>query len=228
MIAFEELVAALDQWRMRNGLPVASVDVRPSGAPPAPPAAYSYTPPAAAATYGYPPTPGSGPVASAPSPRLATDSEVLALGDDEMVDEADVADEADVPGVADAYDNEGDDFAMSFDGRPVASAGFIESTHDVAAPDEPTAMGAMPGAPPPLPAVSLEPGLEFIDDDPAVDPDLDPALDPAIDPDDEFANSPPTPPAGMSAAPVAYDTLDADDEVLEEATVVGGDGVDRS
>lgn len=221
MIAFEELVAALDRWRVRKGLPLASVEVAAAGAVAAPVVPATYVP-APAPTYAPPSRPTAAPAAAGSAVRPATDSDVLALGDDEMLDDAEAdADPvapppaAPPPGV-DEYDNEGDDYAMAFAGNPVGAVSG--SIGGAAAPDEPTSMGNVDS----YAAGGYGGGL---------DPAMDPAHDPAIDPDDEFAAIPPTPPPGYTAhgahgapaATVPEDTLDAGDEVLEEATVVGGD-----
>jgi hypothetical protein len=89
MIPYEELVAALDRWRIRNGLPVTEADLPPPvEAPraPLPVDAFAAAP------------------ALAPAPaRPRTDSEVLALHDADVV-----ADE-------ELYGNDGDDYALQFD-----------------------------------------------------------------------------------------------------------------
>jgi len=96
MIPFEELIAALDRWRMRNGLPVVTGEV------PLTPAAPAATPQWA----GYAAAAAASAARSAPgvvSPRDATGSDVLDLED------ADIASEEE-----EIYDNEGNDYAMQF------------------------------------------------------------------------------------------------------------------
>src|SRR5690349_6876352 len=101
MIAFEELVAALDRWRIRNGLPVVTGDVptaaTPVAAQAAPAAAWS--PPAAPAW-------AAAPAAAAPAAQVGEQSDVLAIDYDEVLE--------------DEYDNEGADFAVGFGGAAPA------------------------------------------------------------------------------------------------------------
>ena len=100
MIAFEELSAALDRWRIRNGLPVVSADL-----PIVPDAERPVAPLPAAAPFAMPAS------AAATQPRpVGEDSDVLSIGDDEVVE-----DEA-------IYESDGDDFAMSFGGAPAPAA----------------------------------------------------------------------------------------------------------
>lgn len=130
MIAYEELAAALERWRIRNGLPgtpplfadgprkpvAASVAQAAYAAPAAyaPPPAAAYAPPPVAA-YAAP-----APAAYAPpAPRTAPPIAPPALGAETIDDEVDVLDE-------DHLDNDGPDFAMAFDSgaakRPAMSA----------------------------------------------------------------------------------------------------------
>ncbi|MDQ3367258.1 MAG: hypothetical protein M3680_17680 [Myxococcota bacterium] len=101
MIPYEDLVVALSSWRVRQGLPVSHV--------PAPLIAAS--------------TGGSGPARTAPP--MAPPNRGFVPQDEPLdVDDAALLEEA-------HYENEGDDFAMKFDGS-------------VPADDESTAIGAMP------------------------------------------------------------------------------------
>ena len=68
MIAFEELVAALDRWRIRNGLP-GMLPLFADGPRQAGAAVASYTAPAA--TYAPPPSSYTAPVASYAPPVVA-------------------------------------------------------------------------------------------------------------------------------------------------------------
>ncbi len=131
MIAYEELAAALERWRIRNGLPgtpplfadgprkpvAASVAqaayATPAAAAYAAPAAPAYAAPAApayvapaAAAYAPPPAPRPAPPI-APPPAETIDDDVDVLDEDHL-------------------DNDGPDFAMSFDSgaakRPALSA----------------------------------------------------------------------------------------------------------
>ncbi len=146
MIPYEELAAALERWRIRNGLP---------GTPPlfadgprlstmAPAAVASYAPPAV--TYAAPPV-SSGPAAAAyaarPVPAMPPPPSAQTL--DEDVDEFaedDVLDEGHL-------DTEGPDFAMAFDDSAKAKA---RATATTSADDdrESTLMGGTdPGIVPP-------------------------------------------------------------------------------
>jgi hypothetical protein len=128
MIPYEELSAALERWRVKNGLPgtpplfaegssmkrpAAIVAPTPAPAPaPAPVQSWSapapsFAPPAAAAR------PAPMPMPPPPSPQTLDES-VDEFADDDVLDEA-------------SLDNEGPDFAMSFGGsgpaaRPSMSA----------------------------------------------------------------------------------------------------------
>jgi len=105
MIPFEELSAALDRWRIRNGLPVVTADlpIVPDAQRAAAPAPF-VMPASAPATQPRTPPPGA---------RPPTDSDVLALGDEEVLED-------------DEYANEGGDFAMSFGGAPPPAAAAAE------------------------------------------------------------------------------------------------------
>src|SRR4051812_43706828 len=95
MIPFEDLVAALDNWRMRKGMPVGSADV-----PAAPvarvtaPVSTPFVMPTAA------PAVQPRPVSTAVVP--STESDVMSIDDAEVED--------------DMYENEGSDFSMNFSG----------------------------------------------------------------------------------------------------------------
>jgi hypothetical protein len=93
MIPYDDLVAALSNWRARQGLPVSTLGKQPSGG----------TPVAA------PPAPGSGPRTAPPSapPRAPSPPPMQAQDDVQEVDDAAMLDEG-------SYENEGNDFAMAF------------------------------------------------------------------------------------------------------------------
>lgn len=114
MIPYDDLVAALSAWRARQGLPV-SMDGGGSGA----------TPKVGSGPHA---APGSGPNRAAPpSPppgRMQAQAET-----EEVVDDAAMLDE-------EAYENEGNDFAMAFGAGGGADAG--EATSIGAAPERPT------------------------------------------------------------------------------------------
>lgn len=98
MIPYEELVAALDRWRLRNGLPVVTdgVSVGMAASHAAPPSGGFVMPPLAAAT--------------APRPQPARPA-----SEAELYEDAEVVEE-------DEYDNQGDDFAMKFGEAPAPAA----------------------------------------------------------------------------------------------------------
>jgi hypothetical protein len=112
MIPYDDLVAALSNWRARQGLPVSTLGKQPSGG----------TPVAA------PPAPGSGPRTAPPMapPRAASPPPLETQDDVHEVDDAAMLDEG-------AYENEGNDFAMSFGG-----GGEAEATSIGGAPERPT------------------------------------------------------------------------------------------
>ena len=112
MIPYDELVAALHAWRARQGFPVsqqpASAPAADSSrtraaAPPAPPAPQRAAPPVAP-----PPARAAAPAAPAhePMPLAPIDTADENL---DHLDDASLLEEG-------RYDNEGDDFAMSFGG----------------------------------------------------------------------------------------------------------------
>jgi hypothetical protein len=117
MIPYEELVAALANWRAKQGLPVvpqtriSSPVMSASYAAPTPAPAARTSPPVA------PPARTSQPVAAQPAPDMTVD---------EDVDEAALLEEA-------QYEPEGDDFAMAF-GRLTGNGGTGESTNVGVAP----------------------------------------------------------------------------------------------
>lgn len=115
MIPYDDLVAALSNWRARQGLPVSTLGKQPSGG----------TPVATA------PAPGSGPRTAPPSapPRAPSPPPMAAHDDVQEVDDAAMLEEG-------AYENEGNDFAMSFGGGDAGEATSIGG-----APERPTDPG---------------------------------------------------------------------------------------
>jgi hypothetical protein len=104
MIPYEELVTALTNWRAKQGLPVSAI----SGAAPG-----SGPTPASGPTV----SPGSGPVRSAPPtppPRAGAYQPPPLASPDTADDSLDVDDAALIEEAH--YENEGNDFAMSFGG----------------------------------------------------------------------------------------------------------------
>ncbi len=114
MIPYDDLVAALSNWRARQGLPVSTLSKQPSGG----------TPVATA------PAPGSGPRTAPPvaPPRAPSPPPMEAHDDVHEVDDAAMLDEG-------AYENEGNDFAMAFGGGGDNDG---ESTSIGSAPERPT------------------------------------------------------------------------------------------
>jgi hypothetical protein len=131
MIPYEELSAALERWRVRNGLPgtpplfaegstmkrpAAIVAPTPASAPAPAPAqswsapAPSFAPPAAAAR----PAPAAMP--PPPSPETLDES-VDEFADDDVLDEA-------------ALDNDGPDFAMAFSSGPAPAPAPLPAADD--------------------------------------------------------------------------------------------------
>lgn len=101
MIAYEDLVAALTNWRAKQGLPIAS-GAAPSSGPTATPGSGPTAKPGSGPTRAAPPAPPKG--GYQPPPLAdATADDSLDVGDDALLEEA-------------QYDNEGGDFAMSFGG----------------------------------------------------------------------------------------------------------------
>ena len=134
MIAYEELAAALERWRTRNGLP-ATPPLFAGAPPPAratqavaavppPPVAAVPLPVALATPVRSPPPPPSGRatmigmaapvIAAAPPPAPAP----MELAADDSLDEPEVIEEA-----GDQYDNAGNDYAVGFDGQGAPEAG---------------------------------------------------------------------------------------------------------
>ena len=122
MIPYEELVAALTNWRAKQGLPVSAISGAAPGSGPTPSPGSG---PVAAAKPGSGPTRGTPP---APPGRGGYNPPPLAspdTADDSLdVDDAALLEEA-------HYDNEGGDFAMSFAG-------------DVEKDEESTTLGTAP------------------------------------------------------------------------------------
>lgn len=126
MIPYDDLVAALSNWRARQGLPVSTLGKQPSGGTAVPQMAQPGSGPTASSG----PVPGSGPRTAPPSappkapPPLmdATHDEVHEVEDAAMLDEG-------------AYDNEGNDFAMHFGSN---GGGEGEATSIGGAPERPT------------------------------------------------------------------------------------------
>ncbi len=108
MIPYDDLVVALQTWRARQGLPVAQL----SGV--------AITPPPAPA-----PAPPAPPKAAVPPPLAPAQD----TRDEEIEESAALIEEA-------HYENEGDDFAMSFNGQAPPPA-----EQD----DESTSIGSAPG-----------------------------------------------------------------------------------
>lgn len=128
MIPYDDLVAALNNWRARQGLPVAT---GPSGSGPTAAPSYASTSPSGPTA-----KPGSGPARTAPPmapPKSAGGYQPPPLANPEtMEDSLDVDDAALLEEAQ--YDNEGGDFAMNF-GREVENDG--ESTTLGHAPEAP-------------------------------------------------------------------------------------------
>ena len=140
MIPYPDLVAALERWRLRNGLPVGGGGMPPmSASMPAP----SYTPPAAPR----PSAPMTVPVAAKVPTRVQTEDPV-ALADDDVLDE-------------DMLAPEGGDFAMAFG---VSSTKPVDTLDDDV-PEERTAIG-VPDAPTTSPfSPQTHPGFDTLDAD---------------------------------------------------------------
>jgi hypothetical protein len=117
MIPYDDLVVALQNWRARQGLPVATISA------PAPAVA---APPPAPSAPARPPTPPPGPRTAPPGPPPLAQPETDTHEDSMEVDPALVEDH---------YDNEGNDFAMAFN-----NAFNQNAEHD----GESTAIGVAP------------------------------------------------------------------------------------
>jgi hypothetical protein len=177
MIPYTELAAALERWRIRQGLPVSATPIAaaPSVAavltpartapPQAPPAMRAAPPPPPSAPPSAPPVVAP-PIAAAPiaappiaAPPIAASPAVPPPPSAQTLDEVDELLEP-----ADEYDNEGNDFSMTFGGPPAAASGSIggtigddvdESTHiGAASTTAEDAFAAVPttAAPPPPPS----------------------------------------------------------------------------
>ena len=157
MIPYPDLVAALERWRLRTGLPVGGGGMPSMSASMPAPAASSFGPPAA-------PRPSAPmPVAAKVPARVQTEDPV-ALADDDVLDE-------------DMLAPEGGDFAMAFG---VSSSKPVDTgTYDDDVPDEKTAIGS-PGsgdAPTTSPfSPQTHPGFDTLDADGEI-------LDESDDPD---------------------------------------------
>ncbi len=163
MIAYDELAAALQRWRVQNGLPIVTpvfaatprTGAAPAYAAPAP--AYAAPAPAYAApapAYAAPapayaaPAPRTAPPTAPPSGRSTlfgvapppvaayTPIETLDEGAEDLID-AEVVDDS-----QDVYDNEGSDFAVAFGGS--APRHGVTTLADEDDEREATQMGATP------------------------------------------------------------------------------------
>ncbi|MBV8762084.1 MAG: hypothetical protein JO257_32625 [Deltaproteobacteria bacterium] len=126
MIPYDDLVAALSNWRAKQGLPVSTLGKQPSGGTPVP----QMTQPGSGPTSGSGPTPGSGPRTAPPAAPPKAAPPLEAHDDVHEVDDAAMLDEG-------AYENEGNDFAMSFGGGN-AGGDEGEATSIGGAPERPT------------------------------------------------------------------------------------------
>jgi len=99
MIPYDDLVAALQAWRARQGLPTSATAPAPGSGP---------TPVATAPTPGSGPRPGV-PRSNPPAPPPGRTPMPLAAPEESIDEHMEVLDEQ-------HYENEGDDFAMSFGG----------------------------------------------------------------------------------------------------------------
>jgi hypothetical protein len=232
MIAYEELVAALDRWRARNGLPIASTDLPPAAELPRQPLPAlspdgSRTVTAAAPVSAV--RPAAAPIsqvvsaAAAVTPRAATDGDLLEV-DDEVMEE-------------DEYDAGGGDFAMSFGSSgasPVVSGGGWQGG---------AVSGEVGGGPqPPQPLYDEAAYADPAYGDPAYQGGYDPEGQTYV-PDDPAAYAGYGQPAAPASAEPGYeegdededwsklypqaagpDTIDAEaDDIVDEATAIGGE-----
>lgn len=121
MIPYDDLVAALSAWRARQGLPVSTLGggaPAPGSGPHASPGSGPHGQPGSGPNRGAPPAPPRGKQPSVPPP-LAMDDGMHEVDEAEMLEEQ--------------YDNEGNDFAMSFgggDGGETAIGGAPERPTD--------------------------------------------------------------------------------------------------
>ena len=127
MIPYDDLVAALSNWRARQGLPVSTLGKQPSGGTPVP----QMTQPGSGPMPGSGPTPGSGPRTAPPMAPPKSPAPLMDAHDDvHEVDDAAMLDDA-------VYENEGSDFAMSF-GNTGGGGDEAEATSIGGAPERPT------------------------------------------------------------------------------------------
>src|SRR5258708_26523261 len=120
MIPYDDLVAALQAWRARKGLPVAASH---TGSAPVP---VSGATPGSGPRTGPPAPPRTNPPAPPRSPMpLAAPEDSLEVDDAAMIDES-------------AYENEGDDFAMAFGKNGGQEHESTEIGGAPARPSEPT------------------------------------------------------------------------------------------
>jgi hypothetical protein len=140
MIPYDDLVAALQAWRARQGLPVAEGAALPpriaAAAPPPPPRT---NPPAA------------------PPARKPTPMPMPLAAPDETHDEAAEAEIEEHAMIEEShYENEGDDFALSFaaDGHN----GHVSGIEEVAADGSETMVGHEPPPEPERPSDLTDPG----------------------------------------------------------------------
>lgn len=131
MIPYDDLVAALQAWRARQGLPVAEGVALPqrvaAAAPPPPPRTNPPAPPAF----------------KMPMPLAAPEETHEELEEHAMIEES-------------HYENEGDDFALSFaaDGHN----GHVSGIEDIAADGSETMVGHEPPLEPERPSELTDPG----------------------------------------------------------------------
>lgn len=147
MIAYDELAAALERWRHRQGLPTSAPlfadGAAPTTRPPTPPPAPA--PRATQAIAAAPPPPAATPAAQAgraPPPPPSGRSTLMGMAapviapppaapaapaDGGVLEEADVLEES-----GDPYDNRGGDFAVGFEGEgePTRATGDAASSAD--------------------------------------------------------------------------------------------------
>ena len=128
MIPYDDLVAALSNWRARQGLPVSTLGKQPSGGTAVPQAA----PPGSGPNAKSGPTSGSGPRTAPPSAPPKAPPPLMDATHDELheVDAEAMLEEG-------SYDNEGNDFAMSFGGGN-GGGDESEATSIGGAPERPT------------------------------------------------------------------------------------------
>jgi hypothetical protein len=103
MIAYDELVAALTNWRAKQGLPISST-ATPGSGPTAQPGSGPVAKPGSGPTRAAPPAPPKGGGYQPPPLADVTADDSLDVDDSALLEEA-------------QYDNEGNDFAMAFGGN---------------------------------------------------------------------------------------------------------------